>query len=70
VFAPAKTPDEIIVRMNKEIAIAVSRPDIKARLLEQGAEGVSSTPEKLGQIVSHEIEQWRAVVKRANIEGE
>jgi tripartite-type tricarboxylate transporter receptor subunit TctC len=70
VFAPAKTPDEVIVRMNKEIATVVSRPDVKARLLEQGAEGVSSTPEKLGQIVSHEIEQWRAVVKRANIEGE
>jgi tripartite-type tricarboxylate transporter receptor subunit TctC len=70
VFAPVKVPDEVIVRMNKEIATAVSRPEIRARLLEQGAEGVSSTPERLGQIVSHEIEQWRAVVKRANIEGE
>ena len=69
-FAPAKTPDEVIARMNKEIAIAVARPDVKARLLEQGAEANPSTPEHLGKVVSHEIEEWREVVKRANIEGQ
>lgn len=70
IFAPAKTPDEVISRMNSEIAVVVARPDIKAKLLEQGAEGTSSTPEQLGKTVHHEIEEWRAVVKRANIEGE
>ncbi|HKQ27969.1 MAG TPA: tripartite tricarboxylate transporter substrate binding protein [Burkholderiales bacterium] len=70
IFAPAKTPDEVISRMNSEVAIVVARPDIKAKLLEQGAEGTSSTPEQLGKMVHHEIEEWRAVVKRANIEGE
>jgi tripartite-type tricarboxylate transporter receptor subunit TctC len=70
IFAPAKTPDEVISRMNSEIVTVVARPDIQARLLEQGAEGTSSTPEYLGKMVRHEIEEWRAVVKRANIEGE
>jgi tripartite-type tricarboxylate transporter receptor subunit TctC len=70
IFAPAKVPDEVISRMNSEIATVVARPDIKARLLEQGAEGMSSTPEQLGKMVRDEIEEWRAVVKRANIEGE
>ena len=70
IFAPAKTPDEVISRMNSEIAIVVARPDIRARLLEQGAEGTGSTPDQLGKMVHHEIEEWRAVVKRANIEGE
>ena len=70
VFAPAKTPDEALTRMNKEIAAVVARPDVKARLLEQGAEGVSSSPEALGRMVTREINEWRAVVKRANIEGE
>ena len=69
-FAPAKTPDEVIARMNKEIAVVVSRPDVKAKLLEQGADGVSSTPEMLGNMVKREIVEWRTVVKRANIEGE
>jgi tripartite-type tricarboxylate transporter receptor subunit TctC len=43
---------------------------VKAKLLEQGAEGRSSTPEALGQVVSREIGQWRAVVKHANIRAE
>src|SRR5688500_6118762 len=67
VFAPAKTPDEAVARMNREIAAAVSRPEVKAKLLEQGAEGRSSSPEALGKIVSHEIGEWRAVVKHAHI---
>jgi tripartite-type tricarboxylate transporter receptor subunit TctC len=70
VFAPAKTPDEVIARMNKEIAVVVARSDVKAKLLEQGAEGMSSTPEKLGQMVKREIAEWRQVVKHARIEAD
>ncbi len=70
VFAPAKTPDEVVARMNKEIAAVVARPEVKAKLLDQGADGVASTPEALGRMVRREIEEWRAVVKHARIEGE
>ena len=69
-FAPAKTPDEVVARVNKEIAVVVSRADVKAKLLEQGADGVSTTPEMLGNMVKREIAEWRTVVKRAGIEGE
>jgi tripartite-type tricarboxylate transporter receptor subunit TctC len=70
VFAPAKVPEEVVRRMQKEIATVVARPDVKAKLLEQGAVGASSTPEQLGAIVKREIAEWRAVVQRAKIEGE
>jgi tripartite-type tricarboxylate transporter receptor subunit TctC len=70
VFAPAKTPDEVIARMNKEIATVVARPDVKAKLLEQGADAMSTSPEKLGQMVTREIAEWRTVVKHARIEVE
>jgi tripartite-type tricarboxylate transporter receptor subunit TctC len=70
VFAPAKTPDEVVQRMNHEIAEVVRRPEIKAKLLEQGAVAVSSTPEALTATVKREIKEWRAVVDRARIEGE
>ena len=70
VFAPAKTPDEVVARMQKEIATIAVRPDVSAKLLEQGAVGVSSTPEELGRIVKREMNEWRDVVKRANIVGE
>jgi len=70
VFAPAKMPDEMVQRMNREIAEVVHRPEIKAKLLEQGAVGVSSTPEALAATVKREIAEWRGVVARARIEGE
>jgi tripartite-type tricarboxylate transporter receptor subunit TctC len=69
-FAPAKTPDEAVTMMNKVIATTVALPEVKAKLLEQGAEGMSSTPAHLGEIVSREIRQWRELVKHARIEGE
>jgi len=69
-FAPAKAPDETVAVMNKAIAIAVALPAVKAKLLEQGAEGMSSTPESLGATVSREIAQWRELVKHVRIEGE
>jgi tripartite-type tricarboxylate transporter receptor subunit TctC len=70
VFAPAKMPDEMVQRMNREIAEVVHLPEIKAKLLEQGAVGVSSTPEALAATVKREIAEWRGVVARARIEGE
>ena len=47
-----------------------ARSEIRAKLLEQGAEAVTSTPEQLAKTVHREIDEWRAVVKRAKIEGE
>src|SRR3954452_8515237 len=70
VFAPAKAPDETVAVMNKAIAKAVALPEVKAKLLEQGAEAMSSTPERLGTTVSREIAQWHELVKHVRIEGE
>jgi len=36
-FAPAKTPPAIVARMQKEIAHVIQLPDVKQKLLEQGA---------------------------------
>ncbi|HJY75740.1 MAG TPA: tripartite tricarboxylate transporter substrate binding protein [Burkholderiales bacterium] len=69
-FAPAKAPDETVAVMNQAIASVVALPQVKAKLLEQGAEGTSSTPERLGSIVTREIAQWRELVKHTRIEGE
>ena len=69
-FAPAKVPDETVAVMNKAIVEAVALPQVKAKLVEQGAEAMSSTPERLGSIVTREIAQWRELVKHTRIEGE
>jgi len=66
-FAPAKTPPEIVARMQKEIARAVQLPDVKPKLLEQGADPVGSTPEELDRVVKSELRRWAEVIRDAKI---
>jgi tripartite-type tricarboxylate transporter receptor subunit TctC len=70
VFGPAKMPHDAILRTNKELAAVLARPEVKARLLEQGAEAAPSTPEALAQRVHREIAEWQALVKRVPIEAD
>lgn len=66
-FAPAKTPQAIIDRLNKATVNVLAQPDVKERLLAQGAEAVGDTPSQLTAVVKKEIAKWRQVVKTANI---
>lgn len=66
-FVPAKTPRPIIERLNKALNEVVADPEIRDKLLAQGAEGVGGTPEKLGQMVAAEIPKWTKLARDANI---
>ena len=66
-FVPAKTPRPVIDRLNKALNEVLADPEIRERLLAQGAEAVGGTPEKLGQIVAAEIPKWTKLAKDANI---
>src|SRR3954468_20356121 len=70
VFAPVKTPGEVIERSNRELATVLARTDVKAKLLEQGAEAAPSTPQALTRRVHREIAEWQALVKRVPIEAD
>jgi tripartite-type tricarboxylate transporter receptor subunit TctC len=70
VFAPAGTPREVILRANSDLAAVLARPEVKAKLLEQGADAVPSTPEALAARVHREIAEWQALVKRVPIEAD
>ena len=66
-FVPAKTPKPIVDKLNKALNAIVADPDIRAKLLDQGAEGVGGTPEALGKVVDTELVRWAKLVKDANI---
>jgi tripartite-type tricarboxylate transporter receptor subunit TctC len=68
--APAKTPKEIIDRLNREIVKALAAPDVVALLHKQGLEPSSSSPEELGRYIKSEYETWGKVVKQAGIKAE
>jgi tripartite-type tricarboxylate transporter receptor subunit TctC len=66
-FAPAKTSPAIVAKMQKAIVQTIQLPDVKQKLLEQGADTVGSSPEHLGQVVKKELAKWPEVVKAAKI---
>ena len=48
-LAPAKTPPEIVAKLNAEIVKILAMPDVRKRLLEAGAEPVGNTPARDGR---------------------
>jgi len=63
VLAPAKTPPEIIKRMNEEIGKALKNPEIAKKLSAQGINIVGSSPEAAGVFINKQIDIWAKVVK-------
>jgi tripartite-type tricarboxylate transporter receptor subunit TctC len=62
-WAPAGTPRAVINLLNTEIIRVLSQPDIKDRLVANGWEVTTSTPEAFGTFIKREIDKWAAVVK-------
>jgi tripartite-type tricarboxylate transporter receptor subunit TctC len=68
VFAPAKTPKDIIERLNKEVIAAVRHPDVVKRLTDLGAEGVGSTPAEQDAMLRRQMDQFRAIIREMRLE--
>jgi tripartite-type tricarboxylate transporter receptor subunit TctC len=70
ILAPAGTPKPIIERLNAELAQAVQFPDVKERLLQQGAFAASTTPEEAAKRIRAEIAMWAKVIDEARIKAD
>ena len=66
-FAPAGTPREIIQRLNREVVEAVKDPVVSEKLLQLGAEPVSTTPEAFEAFFRGEVAKWGQVVRNSKI---
>jgi tripartite-type tricarboxylate transporter receptor subunit TctC len=67
VFVAAATPAEIVARLNTELVKALAMPAVKKRLLENGLEAVSNTPQQFAAYIRAETAKWAVVVKDANV---
>ncbi len=65
--APAKTPKDIVARLNREVKAALEAPDVKKRLLDLNIDATYSTPEQLATLLAAEIRRWSDVIARAKI---
>ena len=68
--APAKTPAEIVSRLNAEANRALKTPEVRQRLSALGAEAIGSTPEELGAHLRAQIDKLGKAVKAANLRRE
>jgi tripartite-type tricarboxylate transporter receptor subunit TctC len=69
-FAPARTPAAIVARMQRDVARVVRLPEVKQKLLEQGADPVGSSSEELERVVKTELRRWAQVIHDAGIKLE
>ncbi len=70
VLAPAKTPPEIVKRMNDEINAALKSPEVAAKLAAQGIDVRTGTPQVAQAFIEGQIDVWAKVVKDNGIKAE
>ena len=66
-FAPAKTPKEIILKLNQEVNKILTLKDVQERLAGLGARPVGGTPEDFRRFQESEMTRWGKVIKEAKI---
>lgn len=60
--APAKTPKDIVTRLNKEVVAALAQPAVREQLLLQGAEPGAGTPDAHARYLASELKKWGKVI--------
>jgi tripartite-type tricarboxylate transporter receptor subunit TctC len=69
-LVPAKTPKEMIARLNQDMVRVLALPDVQDRMTRTGVEPVGGTPAEFGAYIAREIDKWAKVVKDANLDTE
>ncbi|MES2383268.1 MAG: tripartite tricarboxylate transporter substrate binding protein [Pseudomonadota bacterium] len=70
ILAPAKTPPEVIKRMNEEINKALKNPEIAKKLSAQGIDILGGTPDSARVFIDKQIDTWAKVVKDNGIKAD
>ena len=67
-FAPAATPNEIVNLLSQEVSEALKDPLVSDKMLQLGAEPMSSSPEAFGAFFKSEVNKWAKVVQSAKVQ--
>jgi len=69
-LAPAATPREIVRALNDATVRAARSPELKQKLVEQGAEPVGNSPEEFAAMLKSEVARWAEVVRISGAKSE
>ncbi len=67
-FAPAKTPQALLDKINADFNAAMGDAEVRKRLLEAGAEADPGTQEQMRQRLKAELTKWEKVIRTAGIQ--
>jgi tripartite-type tricarboxylate transporter receptor subunit TctC len=70
VLAPARTPPELVSRLNRDFIEVMNTEEVKAELAKQGIQVTTSTPAELQALVERDIASWQQVVTKAGIKAD
>jgi tripartite-type tricarboxylate transporter receptor subunit TctC len=62
-FAPAGTPPAIVARWNADVTKILNAPDVRAKIMADGAEPAPDTPEQFRQMIDRELAKYAKIVK-------
>ena len=65
IIAPPKLPKPILARLHGEIVKILKQPDVRDRIIDDGAEPIGNTPEELRQYMLADLEKWAKLVKES-----
>jgi tripartite-type tricarboxylate transporter receptor subunit TctC len=70
VLAPAKTPADIVKRMNEAVNAALKSPEVAAKLAAQGIEVRTDSPEAAKAFIDGQVDTWAKVVRDNGIKAD
>lgn len=69
-FSPARTPREVIVRLQTDAVRALANNEMRQRLAAEGFEAGGATPEEFTAVIRRDMARWQQVIAKANIKVE
>jgi tripartite-type tricarboxylate transporter receptor subunit TctC len=70
IFAPAKTPPDVVAFISKELVTILKDPKLQAVFVKQGAEIVASSPTEFTAFLHKDFEKWQKLFKELGIKPE
>jgi tripartite-type tricarboxylate transporter receptor subunit TctC len=66
-LAPARTPPQIVQRLNTEVNAILHEPEVERRLRDMGSHPVYGSAEEFGALIRSDIDKFAAIIKKAGI---
>ena len=67
ILAPTGTPRDVIAVLNREFANATADPSVRERMLAASFEPLTSTPERIAEIIREDVARWTKIVRELGV---